>query len=177
MALQQVEGQLKTLLINSSVRSGPADAIQRQQLRRDQSIGKQTLGTLVGQFVTEVFSPLDDIENDNEPEFQFPYFTFNYSIQSDGAYVQQRAAALKLVVDERNELVHHFLPKWTRASLESTQAADRHLDQQHSRVRIEFETLRVHLEELQRAESFWEISCLLHNTRDKWSSCGFKAVA
>ena len=55
MALQQVEGQLKTLLINSSVRSGPADAIQRQQLRRDQSIGKQTLGTLVGQFITEVF--------------------------------------------------------------------------------------------------------------------------
>ena len=151
MALQQVEGQLKTLLINSSVRSGPTEAIQRQQVRRDQLIGKQTLGTLVGQFVTEVFLPLDDTENDNEPEFQFPYFTFNYSIQSDGAYVQQRAAALKLVVDERNELVHHFLPKWTRASLESTQAADRHLDQQHARVRIEFEALRTHLEELQRS--------------------------
>ena len=151
MALQQVEGQLKTLLIHSSVRSGPAEAIQRQQVRRDQLIGKQTLGTLGGQFVTEVFSPLDDTENDNEPKFQSPYFTFNYSIQSDGAYVQQRAAALKLVVDERNELVHHFLSKWTRASLESTQAADQHLDQQHARVCIEFETLRAYLEGLQRS--------------------------
>ena len=151
MALQQVEGLLKTLLIHSSVRSGPAEVVQRQQVKRDQAIGKQTLGTLASQLITEVFSPQDDTENDNEPEFQFPYFTFNYSIQSDGAYVQQRAAALKLVVDERNELVHHFLPKWTRASLESTQAADRHLDQQHARVRIEFETLRAYLEGLQRS--------------------------
>ena len=102
MALQQVEGQLKTLLIHSSVRSGPAEAVQQQQLKRDQAIGKQTLGMLVGQFITEVFQPLGDTENDNKPEFQLPYLTFNYSIQSDGAYAQQRAAALKLVVDERN---------------------------------------------------------------------------
>ena len=99
MALQQVEVLLKTLLIHSSVRSGPAEAVQRQQVKRDQAIGKQTLGTLVGQFMTEVFPPQDDAENDNEPEFQSPYSTFNYSIQSDGAYVQQSAAALKLVVD------------------------------------------------------------------------------
>lgn len=151
MALQQVESLLKTLLIHSSVRTGPADVIQRQQVKRDQAIGKSTLGTLVGQFMTEVFPPQDDAENDNEPEFQSPYFTFNYSIQSDDVYVQQLAAALKLVVDERNELVHHFLPKWTRASLESTQAADQHLDQQHARVRIEFETLRAYLEWLQRS--------------------------
>ncbi|UUZ68745.1 hypothetical protein LP416_02090 [Polaromonas sp. P2-4] len=150
MALQQVEGLLKTLLIHGSVRSGPAEAVQRQQVKRDQAIRKQTLGTLVGQFITEVFPFQDDAENDNEPEFQAPYFTFNYSIQSDCVYVQQRAAALKLVVDERNELVHHFLPKWTRASLESTQAADQHLDQQHARVRVEFETLRAYLEGLQR---------------------------
>ena len=54
-------------------------------------------------------------------------------------------------MDERNELVHHFLPKWTRASLESTQAADQHLDQQHARVCTEFETLRAYLEGLQRS--------------------------
>ena len=88
MALQQVEGQLKTLLIHSSVRSGPAEAIQRQQVRRDQLIGKQTLGMLVSQLITEVFSPQDDTENDNEPEFQFPYSTSNYSIQSDDVYMQ-----------------------------------------------------------------------------------------
>ena len=88
MALQQVEGLLKTLLIHSSVRSGPAEAVQQQQVKRDQALGKQTLGMLVGQFITEIFSPLDDTENDNELELQFPYFTFNYSIQSDDVYMQ-----------------------------------------------------------------------------------------
>lgn len=151
MALQQIESLLKTLLIHSSVRSGPNEAVQQQHLKREQAIGKQTLGALVGQFMTEGFSPQDDAENDNVPESQAPYFTFSYSIQSDEVYAQQRAAALKLVVDERNELVHHFLPKWTRASLESTQAADQHLDQQHARVCIEFETLRAYLEGLQRS--------------------------
>lgn len=151
MALQQVEALLKTLLINSSVRSGPIEAVQQQQVKREQAIGKQTLGMLASQLITEVFSPQNDAENDNEPEFEVPYFTFSYSIQSDEVYVQQRAAALKLVVDERNELVHHFLPKWTRASLESTQAADQHLDQQHARVRIEFEKLRTYLQGLQQS--------------------------
>ena len=46
MALQQVEVLLKTLLIHSSVRSGPTEAVQQQQVKRDQAIGKQTFGNV-----------------------------------------------------------------------------------------------------------------------------------
>ena len=77
MALQQVEALLKTLLIQSSVRFGPAEAVQQQHFKREQVISKQTLGALVGQFMTEIFSPQDDTENEDEPEFQAPYFNFN----------------------------------------------------------------------------------------------------
>ncbi len=151
MGLQQIEALLKTLLIHSNVRAGPAEVLQQQQARRNEAIAKQTLGTLVKQFTSEVLAPEDVIASDSAGEGMAPYFTFSYSIQTDEATITQRTAALKLLVDERNELIHHFLPKWTRGSLESTHAVNLHLDQQHARVRAEFEILRAYLEGLRRS--------------------------
>lgn len=151
MLLQEVEGMLKTLLTQSSAQAGPDPAIEMQQAKRNEMLAKQTLGALAGQFTKEVFAPKDETTSESEPEFPAGYVTFKYSIQADEAYLQQRTASLKLVVDERNELVHHFLPKWTRGLLESARAADQHLDQQHGRILVEFETLKAHLEAMQRS--------------------------
>ena len=108
MALQQIEVLLKSLLIHSNVRVGPAEVLQQQQAKRNSAIGKQTLGTLVKQFTSEVLAPEDVAASDAEGECLAPYVTFSNSIQTDEAAVSQRTAALKLLVDERNELIHHF---------------------------------------------------------------------
>jgi hypothetical protein len=41
---------------------------------------------------------------------------------------------MKAVVDARNDLIHHFLPRWSPASSESTEAALAYLDEQRAKA-------------------------------------------
>ena len=43
-------------------------------------------------------------------------------------------ASLSEVVAERNELIHHFLPKWDMLSIDSGRAIEKHLDQQRDKI-------------------------------------------
>ena len=151
MALQQIEALLKALLTQSNVRMGLAEVLV-QQTKRNDAIAKQTLGMLVKQFTSEVLAPEDAAASDAVGECLAPYVTFSYSIQAEEAFVVQRTVALKLLVDERNELIHHFLPKWSRKSLKSGNEVSLQLDQQHARISVEFETLRGYLDGLQRSQ-------------------------
>jgi hypothetical protein len=150
MLLQHVEGMFKTLLILSRVSGTSPDEIARFRSKRKEMIERHTLGELAGKFTSEVLVKRGGSSSAIEPELPVGHFTFNYTVQADHAYVTQRSDSLKVIVDERNELVHHFLAKWDRLSLQSTQAASAYLDQQHLRVTDEAKTLKNHLESLQR---------------------------
>lgn len=153
MALQQIEGLLKHLLINSEVRTGPSEMLQNQQAESDQKIRGMTLGRLVTKFTggTMVTKAIPELKL--KDEHLAPFVTIRHSVETDKANHTQRTSALKVLVDERNELIHNFLPKWTRGSLESAQAVELHLDQQHARIRVEFELLKSFLDGLQRSRA------------------------
>ena len=157
MLLQHVESMFKTLLIHSRVIGASQEDIDRFRSERKKEIEGHTLGMLAGKFTSEVLvrkgveTPVD------EPELPAGSVTFRYTVQAEHDYVKQRTDSLKVIVEERNELVHHFLAKWNRLSMESTLAASEHLDQQHSRVVDEAKTMKNYLEGLQR------ISGLQHN--------------
>lgn len=150
MALQRIEALLKALLTQSTMRMGSAE-VQLQQTKRGEAIAKQTLGKLVKQFTSEVLAPEDIDASDAVGECLAPYVRFSYSIQAADATLLERTAALKLLVDERNELILHFLPKWSRKSLKNGKEVSHQLDQQHARISVEFETLRGYLDGLQRS--------------------------
>lgn len=151
MLLQKVEAQFKALLIHSRLQAGPDPEIAAKQSERSASIAKSTPGMLVAKFKDEVLA------SDTEPEAVMPSASFigsasfNYTIGANEAYKQQRILALDKVVEERNDLVHHLLPKWQCGLLESGRTIDLHLDQQHSRVAAESKVLQTHFAELQSA--------------------------
>lgn len=152
LLLQHVETMLKTLLTQSRLAGATPEALERNRAERKKLIESSTLGMLAGKFTTEVLvgMPMDPDENEDEPKFLEGYVSFKYELTAEKDYVAQRTRSLQLIVDERNELVHHFLSKWNLMSEESAQAATLHLDQQHLRVAAEAKTLKSNLEALQR---------------------------
>ncbi len=150
MLLQHAEGMFKTLLIQSRVQGASHEEIERFRTKRKELIERNTLGELAGKFTSEILVKRGDDSSAVEPQLPVGYVTFDYTIQADLDYVKQRADSLKLIVDERNDLVHHFLAKWDRLSRQSTQNAGLYLDQQHLRVADEAKTLKNHLESLLR---------------------------
>lgn len=150
MLLQYVESMFKSLLIQSRVIGASQEEIDLFRSNRKEMIERHTLGELAGKFTSEILVKQGVDSSVNEPEYPAGYVIFKYTVQAEHDYVTQRTASLKVIVDERNELVHHFLSKWNRLSLESTHAISEHLDQQHLRVADEAKTLKKHLESLQQ---------------------------
>lgn len=154
MLLQHVEAMFKTLLIQSRVQGASQEEIERFRSKRKELIARNTLGELVGRFTSEVLVRQGVDLPVNEQELPDGFVIFAYTIQADFDYVKQRADSLKLILHERNDLVHHSFSRWDRLSFQSTQTASAHLNQQHMRVADEAKTLKNHLESLQRIAGF-----------------------
>jgi hypothetical protein len=131
LLFQQIEHLLKHLMSNArfegTIASAPANLKERRA-----KFQKQTLGQLVGQFTDDVLA--DAGERDAPESLSEAWFSFGFTIQTDSAFVEQHTAEMKAVVDARNDLIHHFLPRWSPASEESTQSALTYLDDQRARA-------------------------------------------
>ena len=140
LLFQQIEGMLKFLLANGQIR-GPVSALPSLREQRVASIQKQTMGQLVGQFVDDFLSDVGEDTGTPEPQ-QEAWFSFTFKTQGDNAFYEQKKSDFATMVAERNELVHHFLPMWNTQSLESTLAAEQHLNRQREKVLPMFEHLK-----------------------------------
>lgn len=131
LLFQQIEHILKHLM--SSARfEGTIALAQANHEERRAKIHKQTLGQLVGQFADDVLA--DAGERDAPENLSEAYVSFRFTIQTDSAFVEQHKAEMKAVVDARNDLIHHFLPRWAPASEQSTREALTYLDDQRARA-------------------------------------------
>lgn len=139
MLFQQLESLLKYLVINSNI-SGYASDINELRVRRAASIGKQTMGTLIGQYV-EISNPNYE-ENESDPnEITEPFISFSFRIGCDSVYYETRKEELARMVAERNELVHHLLPCFDRTSAESCENLGKKLDRQSDNIKKEIAEL------------------------------------
>lgn len=140
LLFQQIEGMLKFLLANGQIR-GPVSALPVLHEQRAASIQKQTMGQLAGKFVDDFMS--DAGEDAEAPELlEEAWFSFTFKTQGDNAYYEQQKSDFAAMVAKRNELIHHFLPMWNTQSLESTLAAEQHLNRQREKVLPMFEYLK-----------------------------------
>jgi len=131
LLFQQIEHLLKHLMGSSRV-EGTLASMQGNLEERQARFHKQTLGQLAGQFVDELLA--DAGERDAPEDLKDAWFSFGFTIQTDSAFVEQHTAEMKAVVDARNDLIHHFLPRWSPASSESTEAALAYLDEQRAKA-------------------------------------------
>ena len=128
LLFQQIEGLFKFLLANAQVR-GYASELDQVREARSERVQSQTMGQLVGQYLEEVLT-------DGEPVSQSPgdlkgaWLSFSFQLEADGSFYEQQKSDLKAIVDQRNELVHHFLQRWKPSLADSTHAALDSLDRQ-----------------------------------------------
>ena len=124
---QQVEHALKVLTTHARFRA-PASKFAERFGKHAESIRKQSMGTLAGQLTEAIL--LQDESDATPQETEEAWFGFGFRIETDAESVARHEAELKELVDRRNELVHHFLPRWQAAVDGDAEAALDWLDAQ-----------------------------------------------
>jgi hypothetical protein len=106
---QGVEHALKFLTTHARFHA-PASQFADRFAKHAESIGKKSMGDLAGKLTCTV---LMQDERDATPDvIDEAWFGFRFTIETDAESVARHEAELKELVDRRNELVHHFLPRW-----------------------------------------------------------------
>ncbi|MBL8522387.1 MAG: OST-HTH/LOTUS domain-containing protein [Betaproteobacteria bacterium] len=125
LLLQQVERLLKLLVGHGRI-EGATTSLEATRTARIARTEMQTLGMLVGEFAADVLGP--EVESDpcagNANEARL---SFSFRIEGDSAFHDEQKIALSKMVEQRNELVHHFVAKWDWKSATSMQDAYQHL--------------------------------------------------
>jgi hypothetical protein len=143
---QQLEQLLKYLCVNEDI-SGFASQLQNLTEQRNASIHKQTMGQLVGQYINSVNPEPKELPAEPE-EIEEAYVAFKFRIDCDAVYFEKKKEALANLVSERNNLVHHLLPKFDLSNPESCKTIGIKLDDQSERIRDQINDLRANVKAL-----------------------------
>lgn len=142
LRLQQYENLLKALVAHGDVAGPPAElvAVRDAQVASAQ---KKTLGTLVGMLTERHLTSAEEDDSTDEPQGDGgPWFCFRFQLRLDASQHQATTAALKELVDLRNELVHHFLQRFNISESQACMAADAYLDASYETIDGHYLTLR-----------------------------------
>lgn len=146
---QQLEQLLKFIITNSSI-SDYASELESNQKQKKESIKKQTMGQLVGQYFKTTHSEEELI--DDAKELKEAFISFKFQIESDSIYYETKKADLSTMVSERNELIHHILPRFDLNSLESCIKLEYQLDKQREKITHEINDLEQKIKYLQEGK-------------------------
>lgn len=148
LLFQKIEGLLKFLLSNHKAGGTPVDFKERQQKQID-TINRTMLGLLVDKYVTEVLNDagVEEPEEDSTAD----WFTFSFRISGDTEFIEAMRRDMKLMTEQRNELVHGFLPRWQPESPEKTEETLAYLDIQREKVLPMHEHLRATASHIQES--------------------------
>lgn len=146
---QKIERMLKYLILNGRM-SGYMSELKENNGRREAAVRKQTMGNLVEQLIENIHSePDDSLQSTIEPKE--PYLSFSFTVNSDPDFYASKKRALKSLVNDRNDLVHHLLPRFNPDSIDSCLEIEQYLDQQRERLIPEYEHLKSLIENLNEA--------------------------
>lgn len=154
LLFQHIEGLLKFLLSNHRAGGTPEDFKERQQKQID-TINKTMLGHLVDKYGTEVLQ--DAGVGVPEEESPADWIAFSFRISGDAEFVEAMRRDMRLMTEQRNELVHGFLPRWLPDSSEKLEEALAYLDTQREKVLPMHEHLRTMASHIQESrKNFFE---------------------
>jgi hypothetical protein len=148
LLFQQVEHMLKFLIANGNI-SGSFSEVKANLKQQSETIHSQTMGQLVGQFLDGTYLENDESTEDQETLTE-PYFNFSFSVESDKEYYESRKRDLASIVADRNELIHHLLPRFNPGEIESCLEIDKQLEQQREKLILEIDHLKSLIDSLQK---------------------------
>lgn len=142
LRLQQYEILLKALVAHGDI-AGPPAELQSVKDAQVANAQKKTLGTLVGMLTERHLTSAEEDDGADEPQGDGGlWFRFRFRVGLDANQHQATTAALKELVDLRNELVHHFLQRFNIWEPQGCRAADAYLDASYETIDGHYLTLR-----------------------------------
>ena len=184
LRLQQYEILLKALVAHGDI-AGPPAALQSVQDAQVACTQKKTLGTLVGMLTERHLTSVDEVGSTDEPPGDCGmWFRFRFQVGLDASQYQATTAALKELVDLRNELVHHFLQRFDIWEPQGCIAADAYLDVSYETIDGHYLTLREWAQSMEEARaqmvSFmntaafedWLVNGIAPDGTVAWLACG-----
>lgn len=126
---QQVEHLLKFLNAHSEV-IGPASQLSARLELRVAAVQKSTMGELAGKPVSSVLQT--QAERTAPDEIEEPWFGFRFTVGADAEFVDHHDQEMQALVGARNDLIHHFLPRWQSAANGDTDSALQYLNAQRA---------------------------------------------
>ena len=124
---QVVEAMLKHLNATASVHGPASELAERMETQRT-AVHRKTMGELAGRMVTHVLQAPP--EHQTPDEISEPWVGFHFSVETDAQFIDQQDQEMRALVDARNDLIHHFLPRWYSAVDGDAEAALAYLDAQ-----------------------------------------------
>jgi hypothetical protein len=150
LIFQKIELMLKYLIDNGKV-SGYLRELNENQERRASEAVKRTMGNLAGQFMETALQEHE--ESLQEPfEAKEPYITFSFTVRADSDFYESKRQSLKSLVEDRNNFIHHLLPRFNPDSMESCLEIEQHLDRQREKLVPEHNYLKSLIESFEEAK-------------------------
>lgn len=128
---QQIEHLLKFLNAHADL-FGPVSKLSAQAERQIAAVHTDTMGVSAGKLLSSVFQPQPERESPDEIDEAWFGFGFRFLIGADAAYVDRHDQEMRALVDARNDLIHHFLPRWQSAVNGDSDGALAYLDAQRA---------------------------------------------
>ncbi len=155
---QQVEHLLKAILGLARIEGTPSDAAARLEARRA-ALTTTSMGGLQRRFRSELLAPEEHSQNREPVDPSQPFISTAFRFDLEPADREALEADLDALTADRNELAHHFLPRWQPDSASALTEAGAHLDRQRERIFAMHQRLQsMHgsmAETLQSAANFW----------------------
>lgn len=149
LIFQQIEYMLKRILGNSRVQ-GYVHELANNKENRVNGIQKDMLGLLIQRYIDEILSDADE-EQHGPPDLSGIWLSFSFKTNGDNAFYKHQCQNLELVREERNQLVHHFLPYWRPDLPEQLSTACEYLDEQREKILPVWEHLKSVVETMHQA--------------------------
>ena len=137
---QLIEAALKHLVIHGDV-EGYVSELPAVIEQKSKKVSRQPMGHLVDQFIKGTYQKTT-VDRDGPADLREAWFSFKYRVETDPEFARARKRALKLIVKERNDLIHRQLPDIRPDSTERWLTLSADLDAQRERLVAEINGLR-----------------------------------
>ena len=145
---QQFEVMLKFLVTNGRL-SGYVLDLEGIKAQQKAKVMKQTLGQVASQFLENTHGEYHQVDEDlPELKEKGGHISFSFRIESDEKYYLKTKENLAKIIQERNDLIHHFPLNFNLNTIESLKEAESYLDAQREGMLPEYENVKQYLKAL-----------------------------
>ena len=139
VAFQKMEAMLKFLIANHKIQGLPEQLMEIKERNR-REVDRQTMGSLVDRLFRSVV--VDTSTEPGESDAPEGAASVTFSVELDAESHDETRDAFRLLVHERNRLIHQMLVSFNPNSLDSCQAISDAMGDQRARLKPHLDNLK-----------------------------------